>query len=135
MNGTETLTIFVGIIAVCMVLISIVIVLIGIHIFKTTQKLQQFVGLVENELSFLSTKAALTLHEVNELLQHLKDESKTLSDKSKLSLHELHDLIRFVHDETKTLALKASNGIAKVTIGTLAIGAISQMFKKKSTKE
>lgn len=131
MGDIGLLTIFVGIIAICMVMITAVILFIGIQSFKTMQKIQDFIIHVENELSFLSTKGAMTLHQINELLVHLKDETKELSDKSKLSLHELHDLISFLHDETKTLALKASNGIAKVTIGSLAIGAISQYLKKK----
>lgn len=133
MVGTGLLTVFVGIIAVCMIVITSVIVYIGLQSVKTMHKVHELMSHLQNELSFLSTKAALTLHEVNELLSHLKEETKSLSDKSKLSLHELHDLISFVHDETKTLALKASNGIAKVTVGTLAIGAISQFFKKKNT--
>lgn len=130
MGGIDLLTVFVGIIAICMILITAVILYIGLQSIKTMQKMHELVAHLQNELSFLSTKAALTLHEVNELLSHLKEETKSLSDKSKLSLHELHDLISFVHDETKSLALKASNGIAKVTVGTLAIGAISQFFKK-----
>ncbi|MDD5051875.1 MAG: hypothetical protein PHO27_03965 [Sulfuricurvum sp.] len=125
------LTIFVGIIAVCMLFITVVIIFIGIHMIRSMQLLHEFVAHVQNELSFLSTKAALTLHEVNELLGHVKEETLSISEKSKLSLHELHDLISYLHDETKNLALKASNGIAKVTIGSLAIGALSQFFKKK----
>lgn len=132
MSEMGLLTVFVAIIAMCMIVVTSVIVFVGINSIKTMHKIHEFIGQIENELSFLSTKAALTLHEVNELLTHFKDETKILSDKSKLSLHELHDLISFIHDETKTLALKASNGIAKVTIGSLAIGAIAQYFKKKN---
>lgn len=131
MTEQQLLILFVGIIAICMVFISVVIVLIGINAMKTMQKVQEFMTHVQNELSLLSTKAVLTLHEVNELLINLKEETKSLSDKSKLSLLELHGLISFVHDETKELASKASNGIAKVTIGSLVIGAMSQLFKKK----
>lgn len=130
MAEQQLLTFFVGVIAFCMVIITSVVVFIGIQTFKTMQQVNQFIAHIQNELSFLSTKAALTLHEVNELLIHLKEETKSISDKSKLSLHELHDLISFLHDETKSLALKASNGIAKVTIGSLAIGALSQLLKK-----
>ncbi|WP_295054609.1 hypothetical protein [Sulfuricurvum sp.] len=132
MTEQQLLTLFVGIIAICMVFITMVIVLIGINSMKTMLKIQDFMTHVQNELSFLSTKAVLTLHEVNELLINLKQETRSLSEKSKLSLHELHDLISYLHDETKELALKASNGIAKVTMGSLAIGAISQFFKKKN---
>ncbi|MDD5716451.1 MAG: DUF948 domain-containing protein [Sulfuricurvum sp.] len=128
----DWLTVFIGIIAVCMVIMTVIVVMFGLQMLRTMQQVNEFILHVQNELSFLSTKAALTLHEVNELLGHLKEETKSLSDKSKLSLHELHDLISFVHDETKTLALKASNGIAKVTIGSLAIGALSQFLKKKN---
>lgn len=132
MTEQQLLTLFVGIIAICMVFITMVIVLIGINSMKTMLKIQDFMSHVQNELSFLSTKAVLTLHEVNELLINFKQETRSLSEKSKLSLHELHDLISYLHDETKELALKASNGIAKVTMGSLAIGAISQFFKKKN---
>ncbi|MBD3799309.1 hypothetical protein [Sulfuricurvum sp.] len=130
----QLLTVFVGIIALCSIFISVIIILIGFHTLKTMKQLQEVVTHLQNELSFLSTKVALTLHEVNELINHLKVEIRSISDKSKLSLHELHELISFVHDETKSLAIKASNGIAKVTIGSLAIGALSQILKKK-TKE
>lgn len=131
MSG-EWMTVFVGIIAVCMVFITAVIVVIGLQTLQTMKRVHEFIGQAQNEISFLSTKVALTLHEVNELISHFKEETRALSDKSKLSLHELHDLISYLHDETKSLALKASNGIAKVTIGSLAIGALSQMLKKKS---
>jgi uncharacterized protein YoxC len=132
MNEAELLTVFVGIIALCMVVITSVIIFIGLQSIKTMEKAQEFMAHLQTELSFLSTKAVLTLHEVNGLLGQLKEETKSIGDKSKLSLHELHDLISYLHDETKELALKASNGIAKVTIGSLAIGAISQLFKKKN---
>lgn len=131
MSDQELLLIFVGIIAVCMIVITAVIVYIGIQTVITMQKIHEFIAHVHNELSFLSTKAAVTLHDVSELLIHLKGESRTVSEKSLLALHEIRDLIAYIHEETKTLALKASNGIAKVTIGTLAIGAMSQLFKKK----
>lgn len=128
---TQWLTIFVGVIAVCMVLISAVIVVIGVQAYRMMERAQEFIAHVQNELSFLSTKAALTLHEVNELITHFKQESRTISEKSTLALHEVRNLVSYLHTETQALALKASNGIAKVTVGTLAIGALSQMFRKK----
>lgn len=131
MTEQELLLIFVGIIAVCMVVITGVIIFIGVQTVKTMQTMHDFVDHAKNELSFLSTKAAVTLHDISELLVHLKGETRSVSEKSLLALHEMRNLIAYVHDETKTLALKASNGIAKVTIGTLAIGAMSQFFKKK----
>jgi DNA integrity scanning protein DisA with diadenylate cyclase activity len=115
-----------------MSVITAVIVVIGVQSFKTVQRIQEFVGHVQNELSFISTKAAVTLHDVSELLTHLKGETRSISEKSLLALHEVRDLISYIHTETQSLALKASNGIAKVTIGTLAIGALSQLFKKKT---
>jgi hypothetical protein len=128
----QMLTIFVGVIALCMILITAVIVLIGIQAFKTMQRVREFIGHAQNELSFLSTKAALTLHELNELIIQLKGETFTLSQKALAALHEAHEMIDYLHDQTKSLALKASNGIAKVTMGSLLIGALSQLLKKKS---
>ncbi len=131
MSEHELLTIFVGIIAVCMVFITVVIIAIGVQTIKTILRMQDFINHVQNELSFISTKAAVTLHDVSELLTHLKEETRSISEKSLLALHEVRDLINYIHSETQSLALKASNGIAKITIGTLAIGALSQIFKKK----
>lgn len=128
----QMMTIFIGIIAVCMVIITAVIIVVGLQTLKTTRRLHEFIAYAQNELSFLSTKIALTLHETNELMTHLKGESTSLSRKSMLALHEIHDLINYLHEQTKSLVLKASNGIAKVTLGSLAIGALSQFLKKKN---
>lgn len=130
--NNETLTIFVGIIAACMVIITLVIAFIGFHAIQTMRKGNEFIGIVQNELSFLTTKGALTLHEVNEFINHLKEQTEPIGEKSLSALHEIRELVSYIHEETKDLALKASNGIAKVTVGTLAIGALAQMFKKKS---
>lgn len=127
----QLLTLFVGIIAICMVIITVVIVYVGVHSIKTMNKVHEFIAHVQNELSFISAKAIVTLHDVSELLAHLKGETRSISEKSTLALHEIHELISYLHMETRSLALKASNGIAKVTIGSLAIGALSQFFKKK----
>lgn len=126
-----TLTLFVGIIAACMVIITLVVIVIGIQLFKTVQRVHEFIAIAQNELSFISSKAVVTLHDVSELLSHLKEESTSIGDKTRLALHEVRDLIAYIHTETQGLALKASNGIAKVTVGTLAIGALSQIFRKK----
>jgi uncharacterized protein YoxC len=132
MNDQQLLTIFVGIIAICMIFITLVIVFIGINSIKTMQRVHDFIGHLQHELSFISGKAVVTLQDVSELLGQLKGETRSITEKSLMSLHELHALIAFFHDEMKSLALKASNGIAKVTLGTLVIGALSQFFKKKS---
>ncbi len=98
-------------------------------------KVHEFITHAQNELSFISGKAVVTLQDVSELLGQLKGETRSITEKSLISLHEMHALIAFLHDETKSLALKASNGIAKVTFGTLVIGALSQFFKKKPTNK
>lgn len=130
--NNETLTIFVGIIALCMIIITAVIAFIGFHTINMMQKSQEFIAQVQHELSFLTTKGALTLHEVNEFIKHLKEQTGPISEKSLQALNEIRDLVSYIHEETKDLTAKASNGIAKVTIGSLAIGALAQIFKKKS---
>ena len=130
--NTELLTLFVGIIAVCMVIITVVIALIGFHAVKMMQKTQEFIAIVQNELSFLTTKAASTLYEVNDFIKHLKEQTTPISDKTLSALHEIHDLVSYIHEQTRSLAMKASGGIAKVTVGSLAIGALAQIFKKNS---
>lgn len=128
----ETLTLFVGIIAGCMVIITMIIALIGFRSIQMIQKSQEFIAQVQHELSFLTTKGALTLHEVNEFIKNLKEQTQPISEKSLSALHEIRELVSFIHEEAKELTVKASNGIAKVTIGSLAIGALAQIFKKKS---
>jgi len=130
--NTELLTLFVGIIAVCMVIITVVIALIGFHTVKMMQKTQEFIAIVQNELSFLTTKAASTLYEVNDFIKHLKEQTTPISEKTLSALHEIHDLVSYIHEQTRSLAMKASGGIAKVTVGSLAIGALAQIFKKNS---
>lgn len=129
----QMMTIFIGIIALCMVLITSVLILIGLQALKTMKRVHEFIAAAQVELSFISTKVALTLHETNELIIQLKSETRTLSQKALLALHETHDMLDYLHTQTKNLALKASNGIAKVTMGSLIIGALSQLLKKKST--
>ncbi len=129
--NNETLTIFVGIIAACMVIITLVVVFVGFHTIKTMQKGNEFISIVQNELSFLTTKGALTLYELNEFISHLKEQTGPLSEKSLSALHEIRELVSYIHEETRSLAMKASGGIAKVTIGSLAIGALAQIFKKQ----
>ncbi len=127
----DLLTLFVGIIAGCMVVITLVIALIGLHAIRVMHKLQEFMHYAQSEFGSLGMKAAVTLQEINNLLIHLKEQSGSLSDKSLSALHEIRELVTYIHEQTKDLALKASNGIAKVTIGSLAIGALSQIFKKQ----
>jgi len=90
------ITFFVGIIAVCMVIITILAVWVSVKIHKSVD---QF----------------------NECVVYTKDEFKSLSTKLTLTLNEVHDVV-----------LKVSSGIAKVTMGSLLIGAVSNVFKKKS---
>lgn len=128
----ELLTVYVGIIAICMVVITAVVIFVGIQSLKTMKQLHDFIAHAQNELSFLSTKAALTLHEVNELMTTLKEQSGSLASKSMQILHEGHALLSYFHDEIKNVALKVSGGIAKVTVGSIALSALAQYLKKKS---
>ena len=130
--NTELLTLFVGIIALCMIIITIVIALIGFHTIKIMQKTHEFIAIVQNELSFLTTKGASTLYEVNDFIKHLKEQSTPIGEKTLSALHEIRDLVSYIHEQTRSLAMKASGGIAKVTVGSLAIGALAQIFKKHS---
>jgi len=128
----ELLIFFVGIIAACMIVITVAVVVVGLEAQKMSKRVNEFLVYTQSELNVLSTKVVLTLHEVNELIVHLKAQTHSLGNKSLLALHEVHELISYVHNQTKDLALKASSGIAKVTLGSLLIGALTQVLKKKS---
>ncbi len=132
--NNELLTVFVGVIAVCMILITVLMAVVGLQALKTMKKVHQFIDSMQSELSFLSTKVVLTLHETNELIGSLKTEMRSLSAKSLSTLYELHEMLGYLHVQTKSLALKASNGIAKVTLGSLAIDALFRFFNKNKTK-
>lgn len=128
----QMMTIFMGIIALCMILITSVLILVGFQIHKTMERVHEFITVAQVELSTISNKASLTLNEINELIIQLKSDTNTLGQKALLSLHEAHEILAYLHNQFKTLATKASNGIAKVTMGSLLIGALSQLLKKKS---
>lgn len=129
----QLMTVFIGIIAVCMVIITTIVLYIGLEVIRSIKTINKFVAHIENELSFISTKAAIALHDLSEFIQQLKGESRNIGEKGQLALNEVRNLVSFLHDEAQSLALKASNGIAKVTIGTLAIGVLSQIFKKNKS--
>jgi uncharacterized protein YoxC len=93
---SHLITFFVGIIAVCMVIITIVAVRVSLEVQKSINHFNECMAYVQSELKFLSTKLTLTLNEVQDVV------------------------------------LKVSSGIAKVTMGSLLIRAVSNIFKKKS---
>lgn len=99
------ITVFLGIMAVCMVIMTIIVVIVGLKVHKTMNQLQTFVKHTEKELTLFFAKAVL-------------------------SFHELHQLTRYLHTQTKALTLKASNGIAKVTLASLLVSVVSAILKK-----
>ncbi len=105
MQESGMITVLMGIMAVCMVIMTVVVVIVGLEVHKTMKQLQTFVTHTEKELTLLFAKAIL-------------------------SFHELHQLIRYLHSQTKALTLKASNGIAKVTLASLLVSAVSAVIKK-----
>lgn len=114
-----------------MVLITAMVAVIWLQASKTMKRTYTFIDTMQHELSFLSTKVALTLHEVNEFIGYLKTRTSSLEAKSFSVLHELHEMIGYIHIETKSLVHKASNGIAKVTVGSLLIDGLFKIFQKK----
>ncbi len=132
--NNELLTIYVGIIAACMVLITVTVVVTGVQAFKTMKRTHTFIDTVQDEINFLCTKTGLTLNEVNELISCLKVEVLSLGAKSFLVLHELHETVGYIHAETKSLAHKTSESITKITLGSIAIDALFKIFQKNKTK-
>ena len=108
MNDQQLLTLFIGIIMVCMVIIATAIVFLSIKHITAMHKATAFIALGQNELSGLCQKAAFMLDDVSELIA-------TLDEK------------------THFLALKASGGIAQLTNVSIAIKTFSQLFNKNST--
>lgn len=105
MNDQQLQLLFLGIIAICMLLIMMGIIFAIIKLVKTMNKANEFIDLSQNELSNLSSNLSVITKESS-------------------------DLLKKVADESQFLTFKASNGITNVTNATLAFKAFSQFFKK-----
>lgn len=127
----QDLTLAVEVIAVCMVLITLVVIVSGVVFVSTLKKLDRLMSDAKSQLNILSVKVLDTLHSAETLMGELRGQSGTIGKKSLDILHEAHDMLEYMHSQTKSLAVKASNGIAKVTVGSLAIGALTQLLRKK----
>ena len=111
MNDQQLLTLFIGIIMVCMVIIAAAIVFLTLKHIQAMHKATAFIALGQNELSGLCQKATFMLDDVSEL-------TATLEEKSRF------------------LAQKASGSIAQFSHVTTAITLFSQLFSKnKNSKE
>ena len=108
MNDQQLLSLFVGIIMVCMVIIAIAIIFLTLKHIQTMHKATAFIALSQNELSLLCQKATFMLDDVSEIIATLEEKSHFL-------------------------ALKASGSLAQLTHVTTAIKTFSQLFNKNST--
>lgn len=111
MNDQQLLLLFLGIITLCMVIITVVIIFAAIQYNKTIHKVNTFIDVGRNGLYTLSNNLSVITEESSELLGRLGEESQFLT-------------------------LKASSGIAKLTNASLAFKAFDQFFNKNTeTKE
>ena len=110
MNDQQLLSLFVGIIMVCMVIIATAIVFLTIKHVQTMHKATAFINLGQNEFSALCQKATFMLDDVSELIAGLEE-------------------------KTQHLAQKASGGIAQLTNVSAAIKVFSPLFNKNSTQK
>lgn len=111
MNEQQLLLLFLGIITLCMVIITAIIIFVAIEHNKTIHKVNTFITVGQNSLYTLSNNLTTITEESSALLGRLGEESQFL-------------------------ALKASSGIAKLTNASLAFKAFTQFFNKNpETKE
>lgn len=110
MNDSQLLSLFVGIIMVCMVIIATALVFLTIKHINAMHKATAFIALGQNELTALCNKATFMLDDVSEL-------------------------IAVVEEESHFLARKASGSIAQLTHVTTALKIVSQLFNKNSSPE
>jgi len=108
MNDQQLLSLFVGIIMVCMIIIATAIIFFTISHIKAMHKATAFIDLSQNEVRALCEKATFVLDDVSELIATLEEKSHFL-------------------------ALKASGSIAQLTNVSIAIKTFSQLFNKNST--
>ncbi|WP_415396161.1 hypothetical protein [Sulfurimonas sp. CS5] len=105
MSEQQLLLLFLGIIAICMVIITVMIVFSAIQYTKTMHKVNAFIALSQERLSTLSSNLSVITQESSDFLQMLGNESQFLTS-------------------------KASNGITNLTNASLVLKAFSQFFKK-----
>jgi len=110
MNDQQLLSLFIGIIMVCMVIIATAIVFLTIKHIQTMHKATAFIALGQNELSTLCQKATFMLDDVSELIATLEEKSHFL-------------------------AQKASGSIAQFTHVTTTIKTFSQLFKSPQKED
>ena len=110
MNDQELLLLFLGIIAICMFIITAGIIFAIVKYTKTMNKANAFITVGQDGLSTLSSN-------LNEIT---KDSC---------------DLLKKVGNESQFLTYKASNGINKLTNASIALKAFSQFFKKNPEKK
>lgn len=105
MSDQQLLLLFIGIIAICMFIITAGIIFAIIKYAKTMHKVDTFIALGQDEISTLSSNLSVIT----------KDSS---------------DLLKKVGDESQFLTFRASNGMTKLTNATIVFKAFSQFFKK-----
>ena len=105
MNDQQLLLLFLGIIAMCMFIITVMIIFFTIQHTKTMHKVNAFITLSQDSLSTFSSNLSVITQESSDLLKKLGDESQFLK-------------------------FRASNSIAKLTNASLVFNAFSQLFKK-----
>ena len=110
MNDQQLLSLFVGIIMVCMIIIATAIVFLTIKHIHAMHKATAFIALSQNEFSALCQKATFMLDDVSELIAGLEE-------------------------KTQFLAQKASGSIAQLTKVSAAIKVFSPLFNKNSTQK
>ena len=110
MNDQQLLTLFIGIIMVCMVIIATAIVFFTLKHITAMHKATAFIALGQNELSGLCQKATFMLDDVSELIA-------TLEEKSHFLAH------------------KASGSIAQLTHVSTAIKTFSQLFNSPQKED
>ncbi|MDD2896150.1 MAG: hypothetical protein PHG81_09020 [Aliarcobacter sp.] len=93
--------IFLGIIAICMVIITGMIIFSAIKYSKTMNKVNAFISLGQDKLSILSSNISVITQESSDLIEKVGNESQLLT-----------------------------NGIVKLTNASLAFKAFSQFFNK-----
>jgi predicted PurR-regulated permease PerM len=96
---------FLSIIAICMIIITAIIIFAAIKYTKTMNKVNVIIDLGQNKFSTLSSNLSVITQESSDLLKKLGNESQFLT-------------------------FKASNSISKLTNASIAFKAFSQFFKK-----
>ncbi|MGW8169804.1 MAG: hypothetical protein ACWGHH_07365 [Sulfurovaceae bacterium] len=102
----QVLTLFVGVIAFCMVFATIVVILIGINVIKIMKRVDRLLLTSQNDLTILSGQALKALNEIKVESKILADQASSGISKAAIGTFVVGSLYRFLKKKNDSRSTK-----------------------------